>query len=78
MTCSMSFGFGIGDVITAINAVIKACEKLAAVPKAISEASTDLERLLTVLTSIGRVTTEKTSVAHKNAIVYARSVHPHT
>ena len=61
----MSFGFGIGDVVAAIAALVKACDKIAKVPKEMTEASGDLERLLAVITSIGEITADKTSIAYK-------------
>ncbi|KUJ08029.1 uncharacterized protein LY89DRAFT_348273 [Mollisia scopiformis] len=70
----MSFGFGIGDVISAINAIIKTCERVAAVPKDILEASKDLERLRTVLENIGEIISEKTSVVHKHDSIKKRLV----
>lgn len=61
----MSFGFGIGDVIAAINALITACDKIAKVPKEMHEASGDSKRLLSVIASIGEVTADKNSIVHK-------------
>jgi hypothetical protein len=63
----MSFGFGIGDVVAAIAALVKACDKIAKVPKEMADASRDLERLLIVITSIGEITADKTSIAHRDS-----------
>jgi len=61
----MSFGFGVGDVIAAINALVAACDRYAKVPQEIREASKDANSLLTIITGIGRITADENSIAHK-------------
>jgi hypothetical protein len=65
----MSLGFGIGDVIAAIKALVDACDKIAKVPKEILDASKDSEGLLSIIVSIKKFTEDKTSVIHTEPIM---------
>jgi hypothetical protein len=66
----MSFGFGIGDIVAAINAVFKIYDKIKVVPDDIRDASEDLEKLLRTLKDVGEVTAPRHSVAHRHASMY--------
>ena len=61
----MAFGFGIGDVVAAINALVTACDKIAKVPREMREASEDSKSLLFVITRIGEETADKRSIIHR-------------
>ena len=65
----MAFGFGIGDVVAAINALVTACDKIAKVPKEMREASEDSKSLLFVITRIGEETADKSSFVHKEQVM---------
>jgi len=61
----MAFGFGIGDVVAAINALVTTCDKIAKVPKEMREAAKDSQSLLVIIRRIGEETTDKSSIVHK-------------